>query len=490
MSCSFLSIDIFDKEVYLMRIEYDALGESLLDDAVYYGIQTQRAKENFDISNKTISDIPYFVSSIAQIKKAAAIANYNVGALEEPIYKAICQAADEVIVNPDAASFCIDVYQGGGGTSANMNLNEELANRANEILTDHKGYDTVHPNTHVNMGQSTNDVIPSAMKLTVYQTLEVLEQRLIDFTVSLKRKEHEFNEVVKLGRTCFQDALPITLGQQFSGYRSAFERMIVDVRNVRKLCLELPLSATAVGTEFGTFKGYKENLYASLQQVTGLDVVVEDNLFDGLQNADIWVKVSAVTKAVALNLNKLSSDLRIMSSGPRAGLGEIRLPAVQPGSSIMPGKVNPVMPEMAMQVYFRVLGNDVSVTRACEGELDLNVWEMLILNCVTESCGLLSRCLPLLAEKCIDGIQVNQEKCLQDAEQSIALSTVIATLFDYQTASKIAKQAELENKTIKEVVVESGIMSQEEAETFLNPLMMTSPERFNTFFNTKWKNRE
>jgi len=372
----------------------------------------------------------------------------------------------------------------------NMNLNEVLANRANEIITGHKGYETVHPNTHVNMGQSTNDVIPAAMKITVYQTLELLEQRLVAFTRSLKNKEQEFSEVVKLSRTCFQDALPITLGQQFSGYRSAFERMIVDVRSVRADCLELPLSATAVGTEFGTFPGYKKHLFESLQQVTGLSVVVEGNLFDGLQNADVWIKISAVTKAVALNLNKLAGDLRIMSSGPRSGLSELRLPAAQPGSSIMPGKVNPVMPEMAMQVYFRVLGNDVSVTRACEGELDLNVWELLILNCVTESCGLLSNCLPLLAEKCIDGIEANQDKCQQDAEQTLALSTVIATLFDYQTASRLAKQAEVENKTIKEVVIESGIMSQEEAETFLDPLMMTSPERFNALFNTKWNNRE
>ncbi|RDE22606.1 aspartate ammonia-lyase [Motiliproteus coralliicola] len=468
-----------------MRIEHDALGERQLDEAVYYGIQTQRAKENFDISGKTISDIKGFIRSIAQIKKAAAIANCKVGVLSEQISDAICQAADEVAANPDPAAFAIDIYQGGGGTSANMNLNEVLANRANEILTGSKGYDRVHPNTHVNMGQSTNDVIPAAMKITVYQSLTLLEQRLIQFIGSLEKKEHEFEQVVKLGRTCFQDALPVTLGQQFSGYRSAFERMVVDVREVRESCLELPLSATAIGTEFGTFDGYKDHLFQSLQQVTHIDFEVEPNLFDGLQNADVWIKVSAVTKAIALNLNKLAADLRLMSSGPRAGLGEISLPAVQPGSSIMPGKVNPVMPEMAMQVYFRVLGNDVAVTRACEGELDLNVWESLILNCVTESCDLLSGCLPLLAAKCIDGIQANHSKCQADAEQSLALSTVIATLFDYQTASRLAKKAELENKTIKQVVIESGIMSVEEAERYLDPLMMTSPDKFNALFATK-----
>lgn len=468
-----------------MRIEYDALGERQLEESAYYGIQTQRANENFDISGKTISDIPGFVRSIAQVKKAAAVANYKSGVLSETICMAICQAADEVEKNPDRAAFAIDIYHGGGGTPANMNLNEVLANRANEIITGHKGYDTVHPNTHVNMGQSTNDVIPSAMKITVYQMLEVLENRLVNFTRSLQNKELEFKDVVKLSRTCFQDALPITLGQEFSGYRSAFERMIADVHNIRKGCLELPLSATAVGTEFGTFQGYKEYLFQSLKQTTGIEFTVEHNLFDGLQNADIWINISAVLKAVALNLNKLAGDLRLMSSGPRAGLGEITLPAVQPGSSIMPGKVNPVMPEMVMQVYFRVLGNDASVTRACEGELDLNVWESLILNCVTESCDLLSRCMPLLSEKCIDGIQANKDKCQRDAEQSLALSTVIATLFDYQTASRLAKQADLEDKTIKEVVIESGIMSQSEAERYLDPLMMTSPEQFNKLFNTK-----
>lgn len=468
-----------------MRIEHDALGERQLDDKLYYGIQTLRAKENFAISGKTIAQIPDFVTSIVQIKQAAAMANHRVGVLDATVCNAICQAAQEILEQLNPQDFVIDIYHGGGGTSANMNVNEVLANRANEIVTGYKGYDSVHPNTHVNMGQSTNDVIPAAMKMTVYRSLLQLEQVLNGFIASLERKEAEFNEVVKLGRTCFQDALPITLGQQFSGYRSAFKRMLNDVREVQVTCLELPLSATAVGTEFGTFPGYKESLYQVLKETTGINWSLEHNLFDGLQNADLWLKVSAVTKAVALNLNKLAGDLRLMSSGPRAGLGEITLPAVQPGSSIMPGKINPVMPEMAMQVYFRVLGNDVAISRACEGELDLNVWESLILNCVTESCYLLTGCMPLLVEKCIDGIVANTDKCHQDAEQSLALSTVIATLFDYQTASKLAKQAEAENKTIKQVVIENELMDEAEAERYLDPLMMTSPDRFNQLFSTK-----
>ncbi|WP_136680720.1 aspartate ammonia-lyase [Neptunomonas sp. XY-337] len=468
-----------------MRIEHDALGERKLDKSLSYGIQTLRAKENFAISGKTIAHIPDFVASIVQIKHAAAIANNRAGVLDQSVSDAIGKAASDTLKDLSPRDFVVDIYHGGGGTSANMNVNEVLANRANEIATGHKGYDFVHPNTHVNMGQSTNDVIPAAMKMTVYQRLTKLENALGGFIHSLDKKESEFNEIVKLGRTCLQDALPITLGQQFSGYKSAFERMLVDVQDVKSVCLELPLSATAIGTEFGTFPGYKEGLYKALCELTGVEWGIEHNLFDGLQNADLWLKVSAVTKAVALNLHKLSGDLRLMSSGPRAGLEEISLPAVQPGSSIMPGKVNPVMPEMAMQVYFRVLGNDVAISRACEGELDLNVWESLILNCVTESCELLTECMPLLAKKCIDGIVANSEKCFKDAEQSLALSTVIATLFDYQTASKLAKQADLENKTIKQVVIENKVMSEEDAGRYLDPLMMTSPDRFNELFNSK-----
>ncbi|MDE4456112.1 aspartate ammonia-lyase [Psychrobacter sp. DAB_AL62B] len=468
-----------------MRIEHDSLGNREIEEQFYHGIQTLRAKENFSISSTTICDIDGFISSIATIKKAAALANQRIGALGTKECQAICQAVDEVLQHPDPQEFPLDIYQGGGGTPTNMNVNEVLANRANEILTGKKGYSAVHPNTHVNMGQSTNDVIPAAMKMTVYGGLGRLQQVLSQFSDDLQLKENEFSDIVKLGRTCLQDALPITLGQQFSGYRSAFERMVKEVAEVRKLCLELPLSATAIGTEFGTFPGYKSEIYKALQDLTGLPYKAENNFFDGLQNADLWIKISAVIKATALNLNKLASDLRIMSSGPRAGLSEIELPAVQPGSSIMPGKINPVIPEMAMQVYFRVMGNDVAITRACEGELDLNVWELLILNCVMESCELLIGCLPLMSTKCIQGIVANHDKCRSDAENSLALSTVIAILFDYETASRLAKQAAQENKNIKQVAVESGLLTADEAESYLDPLMMSSPEKFNLLFNTK-----
>lgn len=468
-----------------MRLEQDALGNRELNNDVYYGIQTLRAQENFAISGTSIADIPEFVTSILRIKKAAAIANAKIGVLDNNIAIAICQAADTLCETEQFGDFIVDIYHGGGGTAANMNANEVLANFANELICGEKGNQHVHPNTHVNMGQSTNDVIPAAMKMSQYHNLAKLHQQLQAFIETLQHKEQEFSNIVKLGRTCFQDALPITLGQQFSGYRAAFERMAQDVLAVQQLCIELPLSATAIGTEFGTFPGYQTALFEALESGTGIAWKTEQNLFDGLQNADLWITISATLKATALNLNKLAADLRLMSSGPRAGLGEINLPAVQPGSSIMPGKVNPVMPEMAMQVYFRVLGNDAAITRACEGELDLNVWESLILNAISESCELLSNCLPLFAEKCIKGITANKVKCLQDAENSLALSTVIATLFDYQTASKLAKQADRENKNIKQVVIESGLMDAAEAERYLDPVSMTSPEHFNQLYSQK-----
>lgn len=468
-----------------MRTESDALGTRQLDDCVYYGIQTQRALENFAISKTTVADIPGYVASIVILKKAAAIANHRIGGLSQDICRAICRAADDVLSALDVAEFPIDIYQGGGGTPTNMNVNEVLANRANEILTGAKGYDVVHPNTHVNMGQSTNDVIPSAMKLTMYGVLGRLKDAVTRFSEDLGRKEEEFADVVKVGRTCLQDALPITLGQQFSGYRGAFDRAAEEIVRLRPLCLEIPMGATAIGTEFGTFPGYKEALIKALGEEISLPVRSELNLFDSLQNADFWITVSSVLKITATHLGKLSSDLRIISSGPRAGLSEVRLPAVQPGSSIMPGKVNPVIPEMAMQVYFRVLGNDVSVSRACEGELDLNVWESLILHCLAESAELLTGCLPLMAEKCIRGLAADHEVCRAQAEKSLALATVIATEIDYPTASKLAKQAEREGKSIKAVAIEAGLMTAEQADALLDPLTLTSPKRFNALFTGK-----
>ncbi|MCS2146792.1 aspartate ammonia-lyase [Scandinavium sp. H11S7] len=465
-----------------MRTENDALGSREIEDDHYYGIQTQRALENFSISGITIDKIPSYIDSLLLIKKSAAIANHRIGKISNEQVLAISQAADEFLTTPQAQQFPLDIYQGGGGTSTNMNVNEVLANRANEILTGKKGYDVVHPNTHINMCQSTNDVIPAAMKMSIYKILGELEYALSSFVEILGNKVEEFTDIVKIGRTCLQDALPLTLGQQFSGYCSAFERSVLQINNVRRHCLELPMGATAIGTEFGTYPGYKDAFYHALHENTGINFTPEKNFFDALQNADFWITTSAVLKSTANILNKLASDLRLMASGPRAGLAEITLPAVQPGSSIMPGKINPVIPEMAIQVYFRILGNDLSITRACEGELELNVWESLILNCISESCRLLTECLPLFSEKCIKNLIANRERCAEDAGSSLALSTVIATIFDYKIASEVARKAETEGKSIYQIVVESGLLSTEKASQLLEPSVLTCPELFNELY--------
>jgi aspartate ammonia-lyase len=470
---------IFFWGISMSRLDRDSLGEMELPDDLPYGIQTARAVTNFSISGQTVGEIPGFIAAIVEIKKAAAIANGRINGLAPGMVKAIVRAADATLANYSAKEFPVDVYHGGGGTAANMNVNEVLARRASG-----EGLD-VHPNTHVNMGQSTNDVVPAAMKITVYRLLLGLEAATRDLTRALARKEKDFASVVKLARTCLQDALPITLGQQFSGYRAAVERQADELARVRNACLHLPLGATAVGTEFGAFPGYKSAVYEELLRVTGIAFVPEDNFFDGLQNADIWMAVSAVLKALAMTLSKIAADLRLMSSGPRGGLSEVELPAVQPGSSIMPGKVNPVIPEMVMQVHFRVLGNDLSISRACEGELDLNVWESLILHCVAESAVLLREVMPLFSALCIDGIKAHEARCRFDARMSLALSTTVATLFDYEMASAIAKEAARDECSVEEVVVRRGLLSPHEAARLLDPFVLTQPALFGALFSGK-----
>lgn len=369
-----------------MRTEKDMLGVMELEDSVYYGIQTARSIQNFAVSGRTISEYHYLLKCMAYIKKAAAMSNYDAGALEFERKVAICQAADEIISGEMKDQFKVDIYNAGGGISINMNINEVIANRANELITGHKGYDYINPNQHVNMSQSTNDVLPSAMKMACYFYLEDLLKNLILLEESLYKKSVEFANVVKIARTCLQDAVPITVGQQFSGYYSFIQRQIIEFKNLRNDCLKIVIGATAVGTGIGTTPGYTENMYKYLYELSGLPVVKAENFFDGLQNADIYVKISSVLKGLSTGLSKLASDLRLLSSGPRAGLSEMNLPAVQPGSSIMPGKVNPCIPEMIMQVCFDVYGNDNAITIAVDrGELDLNVWEPIIMKNIFDS---------------------------------------------------------------------------------------------------------
>lgn len=472
-----------------MREEQDSIGVMSLSDNVYYGVQTERARQNFDISSQTAASFTKFIWAVAVIKKSAAIANREIGALETHIADAICLAADEVISGKMDSEFPINVFQGGGGTSTNMNMNEVLANRANEILTGHKGYDTVHPNTHVNMGQSTNDVIPAAMKIACRFYLEEMIESIDIVEKALIEKREEFKSIVKLGRTCLQDALPVTLGQEFGGYVSFVIRRKNKIQALLEDCLALPLGATAVGTGLSTMPGYIEHVYTHLSKITGRDFCVEDNLFDGLQNADIYIDVSAAIKGLATGLSKIATDFRMLSSGPKAGFNEIILPSVQPGSSIMPGKVNPVIPELINQICYQVCGYDTTITMAVEGgELDLNVWEPVIIKSLFESCGLLTKGMKIFAEKSICGIKANSDVCKKYAESSIALSTIIATLKGYDVGSVVAKKAVKENKTIKEVAIEENIFSKEEAEILLNPINLTDMEKSAKLLKTQLEN--
>ena len=467
-----------------MRKEHDALGELVLPDEVYYGVQTQRAMDNFKVSGYTTNDLPEMVRSLAAIKKAAALANRTIGVLESDKADTIVKVCDEIMNSQFADQFPVDLYQGGGGTSFNMNMNEVIANRATEIITGSKGYNAVHPNTHVNLGQSTNDVIPSAMKLTCFKEIGKCLEGLEYLEKSFARQAEKHKNTVKLGRTCLQDALPVTFGQEFSAYRDFVKRNRKYLESFKKECLELTVGGTAVGTEMGTFPGYIENVYKELSQIFGCTIKREENFFDGMSNADFYVRLSAALKSIATGMSKIATDLRIYSSGPRAGFCEIVLPAVQPGSSIMPGKVNPVIPEMVNQIGYQVCGNDMAITMAVEGgELDLNVWEMVISKNLFESFRLISRAALVFASKCIDGIIVNIDKCKNDAESSIALTTVIATINGYEAGSIVAKKAYEKNKSVKQVVLEEKILTESEANEMLDVLDLTAPEKILKIFN-------
>ncbi len=461
-----------------MRKEKDSLGELQLPDDVYYGVQTERAKQNFSISGQEISHYSRFLWCLAAIKKSAAMANRDIGVLPPELAEAICLAADEVMAGKMDNQFVVDVFQGGGQTSANMNMNEVIANRANEILTGSKGYGKVHPNTHVNMCQSTNDVIPSAVKMACFLHLQAVIESMKPLDEAFEKKTEAFADVVMSARTCLQDALPITLGQKFSGYLAFLRRQRKKIEQAAEDCLVIPLGATAVGTGLGTFPGYAQAVYTHLPSISHLPVRQDPNFFDGLQNGDVYIQISGALKSVATGLAKIAGDMRLLSSGPRGGFGEIDLPATQPGSSIMPGKVNPVIPEMIVQVCYQVCGNDLSVSMAVEGgELDLNVWESLIMKCLFESCRLLRNGMRLFAAKCVDGITANRFACRIHAESSPALITVLSPIIGYEAASETVAKALREGNTIKQAVLSLGLLKPEEADRLLDPIQLTDPER-------------
>ena len=464
------------------RSESDALGEKKIPQEAYYGIQTLRAHENFAVSGDVCANYREYIQALGFIKKAAAHANCQIGGLDRSFCDVISQASDEVIAGLHDREFIIDVFQGGGGTSTNMNANEVIANRANELLHGDKT-GPVNPNNHVNMGQSTNDVIPAAIKMGIYHAMGGLLETVALIVDVLREKEDTYRDTVKLGRTCLQDALPLTVGQEFSGYRCLLERQKEKLLAVRQKCLLLPLGGTAVGSGMSALKGYHEAVFEQLRALTGVAYVQEENLFDGLQNGDIYVDISAALKSLATGLSKIATDLRILSSGPRAGLGEINLPAVQPGSSIMPGKINPVMPELINQICYQICGNDVAVTMAAEGgELDLNVWEPIFIKNIFESINLLKNGGKLFAEKCLSGITVNAPLCRHYAANGLALSTVISVLYDYKTGGRVAQKAFQDGTTIAQAAAAMGLMTDEEAAVMTDPLMLSDRNRSGELF--------
>lgn len=457
--------------VAMSRREHDFLGEMEIDDSVYYGIQTIRGIAMSDVDPATLErDAPELARAMVTIKKAAALANSSLGALDAAVAKAVCGACDEILGGTLKGQFPMRLLSGGGGVSIHMNVNEVIANRANEILCGKKGYDIVHPNTHVNMGQSTNDVVPSAIHISLYWMLGPLVENLKTASEILREKSIEFKDVVKLGRTCLQDAMPVTLGQEFSGYADLIARQAASVERVRRECLSLPLGATAVGTGSGSVTGFGREVFARLAELTGDDFRQDENLFDGLQNGDIYIRVSSALKAAAAGFSKIAADLRIMSSGPRGGFMEITIPAVLPGSSIMPGKINPILPELMKQIYFQVFGCDAAVTLAAEnGELDLNVWEAVIYKNLFEMIRLLTKGSLLFADKCLRGVAANREICFRHAENSTALAAIVSAVMGYETGSRVAREAMEQNKSVLRVVIDSGLMKEDEARKLLAP---------------------
>jgi aspartate ammonia-lyase len=450
------------------RVETDPLGKKAVPERAYYGIQTLRATENFPVSG--IKAPAVFIKAYVMVKKAAALANAEVGWLDKERKQAIVQACDEVLAGKLHDQFVVDAYQAGAGTSFNMNVNEVLANRALEILGKPRGdYKSVGPNDHVNMGQSTNDTFPTATHVAVLMALQPLLAELDSIANAFDVLSRKHTGTVKSSRTHLQDAVPITIGQEFSAYASSLRNATGQLRERQKNLYELALGGTAAGTGANTNPRYKQLAIAKLQRMTGFPLKPAKNTFEALQSYRSVQTVSSALKELALELIRVANDLRLLSSGPTTGLAEITLPPVQPGSSIMPGKVNPVMAECLDMVAFQVVGNDLTVSFAMQaGQLDLNVMMPVIMHNMLFSIRILTNYLPVFRKKCIEGIVVNERRCSQYLEKNPALATFLSPYIGYLEASKIAKQASEEGRSVKEVALEKGVLKPEELERILD----------------------
>ncbi|HLT24229.1 MAG TPA: aspartate ammonia-lyase [Ignavibacteria bacterium] len=456
------------------RIESDFLGEAEIPSDAYYGVQSVRARENFRITGRTLNEFPHFIRALAHVKKSAAIANNMLGALDDDRRDVIEKACDDVIAGKYNDQFIVDMMQGGAGTSTNMNANEVIANLALEYAGREKGdYDYIHPNNHINLSQSTNDVYPTSIKIATYFMTEELLESIKRFKEALEEKERQFDDVLKMGRTQLQDAVPMTLGQEFGAYAVMVGEDLERITYVMRLISEINMGATAIGTQINTPEGYTDVVSEILRQETKLPLVASANLVEATQDTGVFIHISGVLKRYAVKISKICNDLRLLSSGPRAGLNEINLPPMQPGSSIMPGKVNPVIPEVVNQVAFQVIGNDLTITMACEaGQLELNVMEPVIAFRLFDTLNILRNGTDTLTEKCIKGITANREVCLGYVENSIGLCTVLVPVLGYEAASSIAKEALRTNDSVYNLVLEKGLMSEEELKEILRPETM------------------
>jgi len=468
-----------DKEHYekepKMRREEDVFGIVELPVDAYYGISAQRSKENFPITGHKIH--PELMKSLGMVKWASAKANIQMNKISKRIGQAIKQASQEMISGKFDDQFIVDVIHGGAGTPINMNANEIIANRAIELLGGHKGdYDLVSPNTHVNMAQSTNDVIPTAFKIALINLNRKLIANLDELHDALFEKEKEFDDVLKTGRTHLQDAVPIRLGQEFGAYTRFVSR---DISRINKAIRELKyinLGATAVGTGLNADQMYIEEAKDQLNYISGLELEISEHLVDSTQNMDDYVNLSSTLKTCAVNLSKMCNDIRLMASGPRCGFGEVSLPVVQAGSSIMPGKVNPVIAEVVNQISFQVIGNDKTITMAAEaGQLDLNVMTSVLFHNLFDSLESLTNGVEVLTEKCIKGMKANKDHCLRLVENSIGIITALNPHIGYEKASEIAMKALKTGRGVREITIEEGVLSQEEVNRILHPQEMTEP---------------
>ena len=450
------------------RIEKDFLGELEVPAEAYFGIQTLRAVKNFPISGLRMP--PIFNRACAEIKKAAALVHRDMGVLKTEVAEAIAGAADEVIEGRFEDQFVVDVFQAGAGTSCHMNVNEVLANRASELLGGRRGqYRPVHPNDHVNMGQSTNDVFPTAMRLSALMSLPDLVIELRRLSSELKMKAEAFADIAKSGRTHLQDAAPVTLGQEFSGYAAAVLQGSDHLDRQMSPLRKLGIGGSATGTGLNTYPGYRQRIVARLSEQTGIELFPADNLFEAMQSMAPFVRVSGALRTVAVELGRISNDLRLLSSGPTTGLGEIHLPAVQPGSSIMPGKLNPVIAECMNMICFQVIGNDTCIVQAAgAGQLELNVMMPVINYNLLWSIQILTNGVRMLRERCIEGIEPDRDRCTAYFASTLGLATVLNPVIGYHRTAELAREALTAGKSIRDLILEKGLLTEEELDRLLN----------------------